>query len=47
MAKVSSTDINVETILTQEERNDIEDLFANNVKDIFYPVSSDLNYLEY
>jgi hypothetical protein len=47
MAKLSSNDIQVENVFTAEERSDLEDLFANNVKDIFYPISSDANYLEY
>jgi len=46
-AKLSSTDVQLDSLLTSEERADLEDLFANNVKDIFYPVSSDGYYLEY
>lgn len=45
LAKIASTEINLESVFTAEERADIEDLFKDNVKDPLYPVSTDTDYL--
>lgn len=47
LAKISSSDIQSESAFTSEERQDIQDLFLDNVSDALYPVSSDVDYLGY
>ncbi len=47
LAKLSSSEIQIEAIFTEQERQDIEDLFADTTKDIVYPVTSDTDYLGY
>lgn len=45
--KITSSEAASEQIFTTEERNDIEDLFKDTVKDALYPVSADTYYLGY
>jgi len=47
LGKISSSDIQVEGAFTAEEREAISTLFADNVKDALYPVSSDTDYMGY
>lgn len=43
--KISTTDKAGEDMFTQEERKDLEDLFADNSKDQKYPVATDVDFM--
>jgi len=43
--KISSSDVAGELMFTNEERSDLEDLFADNSKDQKYPPATDLDYM--
>lgn len=47
LGKISSEDIQTESSFTAEEREDINGLFSDNVKDSLYPVISDTYFLGY
>lgn len=47
MGKISSEDLQTESAFTLEEREDINGLFSDNVKDSLYPVISDTYFLGY
>ena len=43
--KISSSDAAGESLFTREERQDIEDLFADISRDMKYPVATDLDFM--
>ena len=47
LGKIASGEVAMEAAFSQQDRQDLEDLFADTVKDALYPVSSDTYYLGY
>jgi hypothetical protein len=45
--KISSAEVATEALFSSQQRADIEDLFADTVKDALYPVSADSYFLGY
>tara|TARA_R110000744_G_scaffold371682_2_gene482858 strand:- start:2953 stop:3825 length:873 start_codon:yes stop_codon:yes gene_type:complete len=43
--KVSSSTASTENVFTTEERQDLEDLFADNSRDQKYPIATDLDFM--